>query len=275
MKLVKILLNITNYCNLNCEYCITQYNNPYIEHIELNIVYLKELLRKIKKYIPDCYIRWFIQGGEPLLHSHINELLNLILNYSNTVSATLITNGIVDKLSSIKLDNYNKFKIIMSFHYYPMKNKDILNLYNIFEKNILFLQENNINYVINILQNNQNSNDFSNYVAKLYNITNNIEFYEIYTPNKEKTYQYVETHDIQNIKVYIYRNLEISPEYNYKYQCYLANIKTSNTNKSLNLLSNIAWKNIIDNINRLEICNYNQCLCKVCYSEKEERELIY
>ena len=65
----KIYIEITNKCNLNCEFCIgNERNKKFITLDEFN-----QLLDKLNGYTKYLY---FHVMGEPLLHPHINELIN-------------------------------------------------------------------------------------------------------------------------------------------------------------------------------------------------------
>ena len=66
----KVYLEITNGCNLNCDFCIK--NNRKTEYI--NIDNFKLILDKLKGYTDYLY---FHVLGEPLLHPKINELIDI------------------------------------------------------------------------------------------------------------------------------------------------------------------------------------------------------
>ena len=103
-KLKKIYLEITNGCNLNCEFCIK--NTRKIEYI--NIENFKLILNKIKKYTDYLY---FHVLGEPLLHPNINELIDIA---SKSFNINITTNGYL--INNLKTHNIRQLNI--SLHSY-------------------------------------------------------------------------------------------------------------------------------------------------------------
>lgn len=70
-------------CNLRCSYCDTAY--AYDEGEEMSPL---QILDEIKKH---CYKRVCLTGGEPLLQSDLNVLMNLLHDYNVSIE----TNGSV------------------------------------------------------------------------------------------------------------------------------------------------------------------------------------
>ena len=66
----KIYLEITNICNLKCSFCPS--NRRKKEEMSLDT--FKEILPRLKDYTDYLY---FHLMGEPLVHSHINEFIDL------------------------------------------------------------------------------------------------------------------------------------------------------------------------------------------------------
>ena len=88
-------LEITNRCNLNCYYC---YNSSgenkttcelSVQTIEDFISYLLSLELKNK----DELLKIHLAGGEPLLYSQLDELMDLIEKYIGRVRFSVVTNG--------------------------------------------------------------------------------------------------------------------------------------------------------------------------------------
>lgn len=114
MKYKKIYLEITNKCNLNCEFCI---KNKRVETFITENNFLKAL-DKIKDYTKYLYFHIL---GEPLLHPEINKLIDIAISKGFYVNIT--TNGYLIK--RIK-DNKNIRQINISLHSY--KEEYILSL---------------------------------------------------------------------------------------------------------------------------------------------------
>ena len=121
-KLKKIYLEITNGCNLNCEFCIK--NNRKIEYI--NIDNFKLILNKLKKHTDYLY---FHVLGEPLLHPNINELIEIA---SKSFNINITTNGYL--INNLNSNNVRQLNISLhSFNEnYNIKLNDYLD--NIFNK---------------------------------------------------------------------------------------------------------------------------------------------
>lgn len=117
----KIYIEITNMCNLNCDFCIK--NTRKKENISIDN--FKILLNKIKKHTNYLY---FHVLGEPLLHPNINELIDIA---SKDFKINITTNGyLINKIS----DNKNIRQINISLHSFNIKYGKTLNEYldNIF-----------------------------------------------------------------------------------------------------------------------------------------------
>ena len=118
----KIYVEITNMCNLNCDFCIKNTR----EKQNITIDNFKILLNKLEGYTDYLY---FHVLGEPLLHPNINELIDVA---SHTFNINITTNGyLIDKIS----DNKNIRQINISLHSFNNKYNKTLKEYldNIFE----------------------------------------------------------------------------------------------------------------------------------------------
>ena len=101
----KIYLEITNNCNLNCDFCIK--NNR--EKRFMALADFQVILEKLKPYTKYLY---FHLMGEPLLHPEINKYINLA---HQNFFINITTNGYLIK--RIK-DNHNIRQINISLHSY-------------------------------------------------------------------------------------------------------------------------------------------------------------
>ena len=116
MQYKKIYLEITNNCNLNCDFCIkNKRKQQFITIDEFNTT-----LDKIKPYTNYLYFHIL---GEPLMHPKINELISNAKEKEFNVNIT--TNGylikrIKDYNTNIKenIDNFkiNNYLFINNFH---------------------------------------------------------------------------------------------------------------------------------------------------------------
>ncbi len=109
----KIYVEITNYCNLSCSFCSKDKRHKK----EMTVKEFNEVISKIKDYTDNIYLH---VKGEPLLHSHLDEILDICDKSGLNIRIT--TNGTLLK-----------------------KNKEILLKHNIKQINISMHSENNLN----------------------------------------------------------------------------------------------------------------------------------
>lgn len=83
-KFKKIYIEITNVCNLNCDFCPQTCRKPEFMSIEL----FCRILDQIKGYTEYIY---FHVKGEPLLHPEIDKLLDI--SYERGFKVNITTNG--------------------------------------------------------------------------------------------------------------------------------------------------------------------------------------
>ena len=114
MKFKKIYIEITNICNLKCSFC-SKTNRTLKEMTSEEFEYI---LKEVNNYTDYIYLH---VKGEPLLHSHLEDILLLTKKYNKKVCIT--TNGVFLKN---KLELLNKFdnihQINISLH--SENNKD-------------------------------------------------------------------------------------------------------------------------------------------------------
>lgn len=106
MRFKKIYIEITNRCNLKCDFCIL--NKRKIRDISMDEY--KTVLNKISSYTKEIYLHVL---GEPLLHPSINEFISYAKKKGLEVNIT--TNGyFIDRLKenpkrvNVSLHSYNK-----------------------------------------------------------------------------------------------------------------------------------------------------------------------
>lgn len=186
MKYKKIYLEITNQCNLKCDFCIqNKRNSKFMEKQDFLTI-----LDKIKDYTNYLY---FHVLGEPLLHPSINEFIDEASSRNFFVNIT--TNGYLIK--RIK-DNKNIRQLNISLHSFDDKYLVLLDNYldNIFDvvdeliKNNtyvsfrLWVKNKYHKEIINKINEHYNTN--INYDIKDYKINNNLfinNFHEFIWPN--------------------------------------------------------------------------------------------
>lgn len=155
----KIYVEVTNGCNLNCDFCIkNDRKNKFI-----NIDEFRVLLNNIKDYTDYLY---FHVLGEPLLHPKINELID-IASYNFKINIT--TNGYL--INNIKTNNIRQLNI--SLHSFGDKYN--LNLYKYLDDIFNKIDELNNTYVsLRLWVKNKYNNKIIDYINNRYN--SNIEY---------------------------------------------------------------------------------------------------
>lgn len=106
----KIYLEITNNCNLNCNFCLK--NNRKKENMSLDD--FKLILPKLKGYTNYLYFHVY---GEPLMNPNINSLIDYA---SKDFKINITTNGYL--INKIK-NNKNIRQVNISLHSYDSKYK--------------------------------------------------------------------------------------------------------------------------------------------------------
>lgn len=123
MKLKKIYIEITNACNLNCDFCIKN-KRKIIYMTKENYI---KIIDKIKNFTKEIYLHVL---GEPMLHPNINEFIEYAKK--NNLKLNITTNGYL--ITNIK-NNSNIDRLNISLHSFNTKYKIPLDTYlkNIFD----------------------------------------------------------------------------------------------------------------------------------------------
>lgn len=165
----KIYLEITNSCNLSCDFCIK--NDRKIEYIDLEK--FNKILDKVNDYTDYLY---FHVMGEALIHPKINELIDIA---SKNFYINITTNGyLIDRIKN----NKNIRQLNISLHSfndkYKMNIKDYLdNVFNSIDE----LIKNKTYISLRLWVKNKYNDYIIDYICKKYNIKieNDIENFKI------------------------------------------------------------------------------------------------
>ena len=118
-KFKRIYLEITNVCNLNCNFC----PKTKRKYKFLKLGEFKNRLREIKPYTKYIYLHLM---GEPLLHPNIKEFLDLASEEGFYVNLT--TNGTLLKKNKeilLKSEAVRLRQINISLHSFEANNSEI------------------------------------------------------------------------------------------------------------------------------------------------------
>jgi len=171
-NLLKINISITNDCNQKCEYCIA--NTPNIKNkYYINKEYIKFLFKYLKKNNFDRKFRINLLGGEPTLHTELNDIIDSIkYNYSNNI-IKLFTNGSqsIDYYKNM-IHKYNNLTFDISYHPKFANTNKYIDIINMFKNN----NPNNIYYIINIVLVYEYYDKILDFINKANDINGNIKF---------------------------------------------------------------------------------------------------
>lgn len=268
-KFKKIYIEITNHCNLSCDFCIQ--NKRKLKNI--TIEEFKILLSKLEDYTNYLYFHIL---GEPLIHPNINKLIDIA---SRNFYINITTNGYL--INRIKT-NKNIRQINISLHSYDPKYKMSLEKYlsNIFET-VEELIKNNTYISLRLWVKNK-------YYDEIINSINN--YYKTSITLTNKNYKIKDNLFISASKTFIWPDLN-NDYYNESGKCYalrdhigilvdgtvvpccldttgtinLGNIYTTNLNEILN---QPRCNNMIEGFNQKE---KREELCKHCSFLKTEK----
>lgn len=169
----KIYVEITNACNLSCDFCIkNQRKIKFMSEKEFKII-----LEKLKNHTKYLY---FHVLGEPLMHPKINEFINLA---SLSYKVNITTNGyLIEKIKN----NKNIRQLNISLHSYNSKYNinldDYLNhifevvdtLENTFISYRLWVDSSNVDKALNKLNEKYNTSLSKNSLKKNNKLKDNI-----------------------------------------------------------------------------------------------------
>ena len=128
-------LDLTNFCNANCSWCCS-WREHKKEKCEMNT---KVFFRELDIAIKNGYGIVFTGGGDPTLHSHFEDYVNMVVDYLNQgliPSFALVTNGIESEKARYFIEhtsepkswirislNYRKPSeaLVKLFHDYPKR----------------------------------------------------------------------------------------------------------------------------------------------------------
>ena len=108
-RFAKIYVEITNICNLNCDFCRgTKRPLGFLDAEKFG-----EVAKKIAPYTDHVYLHVM---GEPLLHPELDEIISIA--YAESLKVSITTNGtLIKKALPVLMKNADKlYKISISLH---------------------------------------------------------------------------------------------------------------------------------------------------------------
>ncbi len=116
-----IEIDLVSHCNLNCKGCT--HFSPIAEKWFINVDDFKKDVKRTSELLPDDYVkRFYILGGEPLLHKDINEMLIIAREAYKKLPIYIITNGfLLDKMDTEFWNICHRYNIVIEITKYPVK----------------------------------------------------------------------------------------------------------------------------------------------------------
>lgn len=261
-----ISINITNQCNFNCEYCIS--NVPH--QITLNyisITAIRYIVEMINMYLQNSNIHVIVTGGEPLLHPKLNDIISELYKIRNLQIIYIYTNGSYDIQNTIIY--YNKIYFILSFHIDIItRNNKLTYAYSSFTQNLKFLNINNIKYHFVVMTKDKNITDkikleYIDNVTKLNKGNRTVEYSNFYKTNSYTDNNLKINNNKRNKLVYPYNAISITRNIRantitYEF-CYMCNIHQLYLYKSI--YSPIEWAKLEEKILEVQYCKKEICWC--------------
>jgi organic radical activating enzyme len=103
-ELIDIILNITNYCTMNCKHCLNN-SNESGTHMKTKI--FNDSIDKIKLWNPMALL---ISGGEPTDHPDFIEIVKYTKDRLKNTKIMIISNGLFT-LEEIRVNKYKKLDV--------------------------------------------------------------------------------------------------------------------------------------------------------------------
>ncbi|CCH63489.1 radical SAM domain-containing protein [Campylobacter phage CP21] len=261
--------DILTICNYNCFYCYRRqesgwgiYDNVY-----------KKVLANLSQVSKDFQI--VLLGGEPTLHSKINEILTTLDNHKHCKSLSIISNGRYSKIYEVFKPN-NPFLVQITFHPSEVNNMNdffnnilkikklhdvrinvmlVPNYYDKIKECLEFIKKESIDFCYNVLFNPKTPELFMNYknkdVLDLPNLYKPERILKYNINNKEYYYSDIDT----------FKNIELS---NFKgFKCYNYNIQISVQGDFTRFCNDKPLTiNEINNLNDYILCPLKYCTCQ-------------
>ncbi len=164
----KAYIEITNICNLDCDFCSKTNRNP--EFMSLSL--FEEIILQIKPYTNYIYLHIL---GEPLLHENLAEFLDICT--LNNIQVNITTNGTLINKATDKIISKNSLRLInFSLHsFYSNKLTISFDKYinDIFE----YIKKDNHRHICLRLWNlNSENSEKNNYILERIQKEFNLEF---------------------------------------------------------------------------------------------------
>ena len=116
-----IEIDLASHCNLNCKGCT--HFSPIAQKWFIDVEDFRRDVHRTSELLPDdCVKRFYILGGEPLLHKDISKMLIIAREAYKKLPIYIITNGfLLDKMDEEFWDICHRCNIIIEITKYPVK----------------------------------------------------------------------------------------------------------------------------------------------------------
>jgi organic radical activating enzyme len=233
-------LYINTICNQKCPYCYARKLLDWNKIVPVQVI--KKTLKNLS-ILNNIFIS--LIGGEPFLHPRIQEIINY-LDELNLVYHSY-TNG------SINLEKFNlkNIKLTLSLHY-------VLKDYDVFLKNIKFLEKNNFDYNLTfVFFNDKKHIQFFDKVFNEIKDKNRIYISFIHDHFKNDEFQKYKNDYLNFINKYNFTNIYDLKEANTK-KCFYNEIDLKYVKNKYYFYLNDCIKNFLSEINNTKMLECNK-----------------
>ncbi len=177
VKFKRVYIEITNKCNLSCEFCPKTTRVP----LEMSLENFEKVIIQVKEFTKYIYLHVM---GEPLFHSEFESILDLIRKHN--LKAVITTNGVlIDKQSKVIIEHCDcVHKIVFSLHSFEA-NANGIDFNGYLKKIVNFAKLSSKKKIINVLRLwNEDNTTKKGYNSLNDDILNTLEKYFVKTINQ-------------------------------------------------------------------------------------------
>ena len=115
-----LVINIVDHCNLNCAGC--DHFSPIAEKRYVSVERVKKDVERLHDLLSDRVKLIWVEGGEPLLHPEVSEILKIVRHNFQKSELALLTNGtLLFKQSENFWKNCHELDVLLHVTKYPIK----------------------------------------------------------------------------------------------------------------------------------------------------------
>lgn len=275
-----VTINLTNRCNLNCDYCIASV--PYVPvHDDISLSALKGVAKLIKLYLSDFNVRVLFVGGEPIIYPYLDETIREFQNIDNIKQITLCTNGSLPIETLIS--SQDKMTYSITHHTDVIIEKRLYEYHKNFMQNLEFFIKKSLIFNVKIVKRNNSYNILKEqYINEISPLCKYSLLFVKLIPTPYYNFDKIDnnyslsltknTPSISNIHynklVYPFRAINVTrdiAEYSHRVKYIFSYIcEINDASKYIPLFSVKHWDKLKANADKTILCQKQICYCDIC-----------